>query len=247
VTIQAATTWYALRADEIRAMLDAHRPSPRKHRPSVEAVAAVGAYCAHRQRTRQRDPDAGDYFDDTIGQIADATKRTNGTVRDVLGVLGDAGWCVTIRKGGRGYGSRRRLTPPTESCGADPTPNAGESRGASPTPNAGESYGINADHRGMTADHRGDHRGAYPAPPLDPRSIQDQRDAPRTAAARASRVETNGSGRVTLGDEIGRVVANLDPAGELDLVRRNTDRIGRKPLPRQQQQIIDRNTQGSTP
>jgi hypothetical protein len=60
-------------------------------------------------------------------------------------------------------------------------------------------------------------------------------------------VETNGSGRVTLGDEIGRVVANLDPAGELDLVRRNTDRIGRKPLPRQQQQIIDRNTQGSTP
>jgi hypothetical protein len=60
-------------------------------------------------------------------------------------------------------------------------------------------------------------------------------------------VETNGSGRVTLGDEIGRVVANLDPAGELDLVRRNTDRIGRKPLPRQQQRIIDRNTQGSTP
>jgi hypothetical protein len=190
VTIPAATEWHELGADEIRAMLDAHRPSPHKHRPSPQAVAAVGAYCALRQRTRQRDPDAGDYFDETIDQIAYATKWHRDTVRDVLDVLGDAGWCVTIRRGGRGHGSRRRLTPPAESCGADPATNADESRGADPTPIAGESCGITDDHRGITGDHRGDLGGADPATPLVPGSTQDQRDAPRAAAARASRVTT---------------------------------------------------------
>lgn len=245
MTVEAATKWHELGADEIRAILDAHRPKPDSHRPSVRAVAAVGAYCAMRQRQRPRDPDAGHYFDDTIDQIAWATKWPAGTVRDVLGVLGDAGWCVTIRKGGRGYGTRRRLTPPTDSCGADPAPNAGESRGANPAPIAGESCGIADDHRGITGDHRGDLRGADPAPPLDPASTHDQRDAPR-AAARASRVDTNGTGTVTLGDEIGRVMANLDPAGELDRVQRNTAQIGRRPLTPHLQAIIDRHTQGST-
>lgn len=242
--IPGAIKWHQLGADEIRAMIDAHTRG--KHRASVEAVAAIGAYCALRQRPRKQNPDAGDYFDDTLDQIAKATKFGYDTVRDVMGVLEAAGWCVTIRRGGRGRGSRRRLTPPTESCGADPAANAGESRGADPTPIAGESCGITDDHRGITGDHRGDLRGADPAPPLDPRFTHDQRDAPR-AAARASRVDTNGTGTVTLGDEIGRVVASLDPAGELDRVQRNTAQIGRRPLTPHLQAMIDRHTQGSTP